>query len=306
MKRSNVKSFFQQFGNALRLLLRNDPLRLAGATAFFATFALPFILIILIQIFSFLFDQPTISRQLFYKLSDIVGVDSATQVGVIIGGFRRLVHEWWAVLGGSVFMLFVATTLFKVIKNSFNQLWMIHITSKKALPATMMGRLRSLLIILFTAFLFIAGVAAESMRVQFSVYITEFFPTHGALLNSATSIMLSVIMAMIWFAMLFRYISEGTPAWKVTFMSAFITSALFTFGKYLLKWLLIDSNISHIFGDAGAFVLLLLFIFYSSLIVYYGAAFTKVWGIFINEPMELSSYASLFKYQKVEETESKM
>jgi membrane protein len=296
---ATFKNFFKQLGIALKLLIKNDPLRLAAATAFFATFALPFILIILIEVLGVLFTQRSVSHELFLRLSEMLGHDSVQQVAVIIGGFRRLVTTWWAITAGSLFMLFVATTLFRVIKNSFNQLWMIRITARRAFRMTIISRVRSLIIILFTGFLFLTGVLIEGLRVLFGRYISEVLPKLAIVFNGITSILISLLIAMVWFATLIHYVAEGRPSWKVTFMSAFVTAALFTLGKFILRWLLIDSNIQQIFGASGSFVLLLLFVFYSAMILYYGAAFTKVWGIHQKKPMRILPHAKLFELHDV-------
>src|SRR6476660_7113307 len=97
--------------DSLRELLRNDPLRMAGATAFFTTFALPPILIILTQILGLLFDSRTIRRQLFLKLSGFIGRDSVRQVVETLVAFRKLADNWFLTIAGFIFLLFVATTL---------------------------------------------------------------------------------------------------------------------------------------------------------------------------------------------------
>jgi membrane protein len=139
MQKNKRKDIFIQLGLSLKLLLSNDPLRLAGATAFFATFALPFILIILVQVLSLIFNRREISHEIFVRMSSILGEESMQGVVVTIRGFRGLVESWWAITAGSLFMIFVATTLFRVIRNSFNQLWMIRIDPEQEFKLSLRG-----------------------------------------------------------------------------------------------------------------------------------------------------------------------
>jgi len=98
----------------------NDPLRLAGATAFFTTFALPPILIILVQIIGLVLSKENLRDKFFLQLAGIVGKQSAAQVKITFSGFTALAGNWVITAGGFIFLMFVATTLFKVIKDSLN------------------------------------------------------------------------------------------------------------------------------------------------------------------------------------------
>ena len=294
-----AKNIFTQLGISLRLLISNDPLRLAGATAFFATFALPFILMILVQVLSLIFNRREISSELFARMSSILGEASMLQVLVTIRGFRGLVSSWWAITAGSLFMLFVATTLFRVIKNSFNQLWMIRVDPDQKFRVSVKGRLQSLVLILFTGVLFVAGVVLEALQVLFGKYINDMIHGSGIFFNGILSFLISIFITALWFAVLFYFIPDGRPKWKVSFSGGLLTSLLFALGKFVLKRLLVDSNIDQVFGRSGAFVLVLLFVFYSAMILYYGAAFTKTWGIYVKQPIKPLPHAEFYSHRSV-------
>ncbi len=296
MKGIRIRDFGKQFVKAGQLLVHNDPMRLAGATAFFTTFALPPILLIMIQLLGLIFNKRKISRQLFERLSEIVGSDSVHQLISTLRAFRGLAVNWTVAILGFVFMIFVATTLFKILQSSFNQLWMIRRTGKQQFKMAMGTRLKSFLAILFTGLLFMASLFADSLQLLFGNYITELLPAISGLFNSALTVSISVVTVWVWFAVLFRYLPDGKPTWRVAFTGALVTSLLFNIGKYVLGWALPQSNIGVVYGASASIVLLLLFVFYSSLILYYGAAFTKVWSDFINEPIVPVNNARYFSY----------
>src|SRR5687767_13182416 len=120
-----IVSFLRLLREALKELSKNDPLRMAGATAFFTTFALPPILVILIQVFKLVLGPMQFRSQLFETLAGIVGNEAVHQIREILRAFRSLAHNWYVTIGGFIFLLFVATTLFKIIKGSINQIWKI-------------------------------------------------------------------------------------------------------------------------------------------------------------------------------------
>ena len=270
---------------SLQLLGKNDPLRLAGATAFFTTFALPPILLILIQLLSLVFERKIITQELSRHLGDIIGAGSMDQLYTTLTGFRSLADNILLAIAGFVFLFFVSTTLFRVIQSSINQIWMIRRTGQHKFRMAYRSRIKSGLVILFTGVLFLATLFAESLKLIFGRYIHELLPGTGFLFYGFLSLVISVLITSLWFMAVFRYLPDGKPTWKVAFIGGLVTSILFHIGKYLLGWLLPGSNIGAVYGASASIMLLLLFVFYSSFIFYYGAAFTKVWGDHLEQPI---------------------
>lgn len=252
---------------------------MAGATAFFTTFALPAILLIIIQIFGLVFDAESISRELYTKLSGIIGQESSTQLVNTMTAFGELARNAWITVFGFIFLLFVATTLFKVIKNSINQLWKVRIMKKQSVGKVLRARLTGLLMIFFAGILFMIGILAEGIQVLLGKYIRHFFPEVSNYYNSTLNHIISIFIVMAWFALVFRFLADARPDWKICFTGGILTSILFNIGKLILGVMLSYSNINTIFGASASIVLILLFVFYSSLIFYYGACFTKAWAL---------------------------
>jgi membrane protein len=294
-----ITDYFKLFTKALSEFSRNDPLRMGGATAFFTTFALPPILIILIQVIGLIYSTDKVRRQLFNNLEGIIGSESAQQILVVLTGFRELARNWYITVGGFIFLLFVATTLFKVIKSSLNQLWKVKVIRKRGIWRSLQTRLQSILVILIAGVLFVIGVLAEAAQAFLGHYIFEISPIVATYFNTALSNVLSVVITTLWFAVVFRYLPDARPEWKVALKGAFITSILFTIGKVVLRWLLALSNVNTLYGASGSIVLLLLFVFYSSLILYYGATFTKVWGEFNDNPIKALPHAMHYQISEV-------
>lgn len=285
---------------AFRLLVKNDPLRLAGATAFFTCFALPPILLLLIQLLSLWFNQGRISEKLFSNLGNIVGSNSVNKLEEVLDGIKNMGTNWSINIFGFLFLLFIATTLFKVIQSSLNQLWSIKKDAGKKFKRALLSRLKSTIGIIFTGLLFLASLLAESLKIIFGNYLLEIFPNTGFYLNNGISSLISIITVTIWFSVLFRFLPDGRPVWRVAIAGGLVTSILFNIGKVVIKAALPDGNIGNLYGTSASLVLLLLFVFYASIIFYFGAAFTKTWGKRLNKPIEPLPYASLYT-EEVEE-----
>jgi membrane protein len=296
IENNKFKRLILSLRSALSLLITNDPLRLAGATAFFTTFALPFLLIILVQLLGMIFNEREIRRDVFERMSAILGEQSMRQIVVTIRGFRGLVESWWAVAAGSLFMLFVVTTLFRVIRNSINQLWMVRVQPGHHLQMSLLGRLYSLLLILVIAILFMAGGVMEGLEVILGKHVDELLPGLGWWLNGLLSYLSSLAITTVWFALLFRYIPDARATWKTCFTGALLTGVLFSLGKWVLKHLLVNSHLEIVFGGSASYVLLLLFVFYAAMILYYGAAFTVSWATHSQQPIRPLPHAEFYNY----------
>ena len=293
--------FLRLFKESFIELSKNDPLRMAGATAFFTTFALPPILVIIIQVLKLILDPMQVRIELFESLSDIVGQEAVQQIRNILIAFRSLATNWYVIIGGFLFLLFVATTLFKIIKGSINQIWKIRILEKQRIGSRLKERLQAIMVIVFAGILFVLGLMIEASQAFLGNYIQELLPGLAFYFNNVVRNIISVLIVTLWFAIMFRYLPDGRPSWAVAFIGGLVTSLLFTGGKVLLRFLLSYSNLNNIYGTSTSIVLLLLFVFYSSLILYFGATFTKLWSIHKKRPIKLLHHAVNYRITEVHE-----
>lgn len=274
----DLKFFFSTIRKAFNLFQQNDPLRLAGATAFFTNFALPPILIILIRLFGMFTDRRLLATHLFERLASILDNQSITQIRTTLRNIRGIDQAWYVTLFSFIFFLFVATTLFNVIKNSLEQIWNIA-QDKKGIISTLKSRAISVTIILLAGILFFIGLLADSVQAYIGAYLKNGAPSIGLILTSVINQLVFVVIVTTWFTILFRYLTNGRPTWRAAISGGLLTGCLFTAGKYILRILLPLSNISNIYGSAGSIIVIMLFVFYSSLIFYFGASFIKALSI---------------------------
>jgi membrane protein len=264
---------------------RNNPLRLAAATAFFTTFALPAILIILIQTLGLIFSRRVISRHLLDHLADIIGAGTVEELHATLRNVRHLATNWYIATGGFLFLVFVSTTLFAVIKDTLNQLWNIQLRKRSGILFLLRYRVQSFLIIMVTGLLFVLVLLAEAVQALLSEYLTEIWGHSNVILETGFNQILSLTVVSIWFSIIFRFLPDVRPGWRIAFTGGIFTGLLFTVGKLLLALLLSYNNMKNIYGASTSMALLLLFVFYSAFIFYYGACFTKVWADYVKKPI---------------------
>ena len=297
---NRFKLFFIHFGMAFKLFRKNDPLRLAGATAFFANFALPPIILILIRLFGFFVDRKILATRIFERLGSILDEGSTQQIRETLINIRVVDHNWWATIISFVIFLFVATTLFNVIKNSMEQIWKIGVNDKLGILFTLKLRGRSMVIILLAGILFLVGIVSDSVQAFIGVYINTAAPTFGKVFLSILNQLLFVTIVTVWFSVLFRFLTNGRPSWRTALKGGLLTGILFTLGKYILRIMLPLSNIGNIYGASGSIILIMLFVFYSSFIFYFGTCFVKIISDASTKPIRTIKGSFLYELKEIE------
>lgn len=260
------------------LLRKNDPLRMAGSTAFFTTFALPAIIFILVQLFGLFIGRRAMGRGLIKNVSDTLGEKGAEQIRQVIRSIHGVSESWYVLVFGFLFLVFVATTLFSVIKNSLDQVWQIGVKEHPGVLFILTARAKSFAVILLAGILFFGDLLFESFKSTAGSYVDGIWKGSGPYLQSGVATLTSVIIIAAWFIILFRFLADGKPSWKASLAGGLLTGVLFNSGRLVLRVLLVKSNIGYMYGSSGSFVLVLLFVFYSSFIFYYGACFIVVYS----------------------------
>ena len=272
---------------------------MAGATAFFTSFALPPILIILFQVFSLFVSQKMVGSEMMQVLRDTFGEAGAQQIRLTTRGFRTIASNWYIATGGFLFLVFVATTLFTVIKNTLNDIWMIKVKERPGFLVYLKTRGRSILVILFMGVLFMASLFLDGMRLLAGNYLEKLLFGASDFFMLLVGKLTGIIVVAAWFILLFRYLADARPPWRVAIIGGCVTGILFTAGKALLSFLMARSKVGTIYGASGSLVLLLLFVFYSSFILYYGASFIKVYAEAKGKPLLPATHAFHYELQEI-------
>jgi len=157
-----------------------------------------------------------------------------------------------------------------------DQIWSIGIKEHSSFLFKLKIRGRSMVIILLAGILFFVGLLTDSIQAIIGGYINTASPSFGKVFLSILNQILFIAIVTTWFTVLFRFLTSGRPTWKAAIRGGILTGILFTLGKFILRVALPLSNIGNIYGASGSIVLIMLFVFYSSFIFYFGACFVKV------------------------------
>ncbi|HZB12048.1 MAG TPA: YihY/virulence factor BrkB family protein [Chryseolinea sp.] len=278
---------------------RNEPLILASATAFFMLFSLTPILVILLNILSVLFRNNKITEALFQPIEKVFGAATSEQILSVVEKVKSFGGEWYITAGGFIFLLFIATNLLNIVRHAINQLWHIRKRPSKKIKYDLRERLVSILLILSIGFVFMISLLLDTSIAFLHGYLQELIPSVDTVVVRFVNIIFSILVVTAWFTILYKILPDAIVHWKVALVGGLLTGVLFTIGKWILRHLLDYSNMVTIFGAFASVFFILLFIFYSSLIFYFGASFTYSYASETDKPIKPRKYSDNYEVKIV-------
>jgi len=217
-----------------------------------------------------------ISDKIFNTLQTIFGTDTANTIDQIAENFKSMASNIWITLGGILFLIFVSTTLFNVIQQAIHRMWRIRIAPSGTIVDRLRHRGVALIIIVLTGILMLLTAIAETSLELVKNYIADYVPDFVEVISKPAGIVIGLFVYTLWFSGLFRYLPSARMPIKIAFKGGLFTAVLFSLGRFVLGELLVTDRFGAIFGASASILLLMLFIFYSAMLLYLGAAFTFI------------------------------
>ena len=281
-----LKKIWLLIRGTYRKYREHDPVVYAAAIAFLTLFSLPSVLIIIIQIGSpFLGEQDT-RIELSDKVESLVGATSAEQIQNIIDersiGNSNPLTDFISV----IFLLLSATVIFSFLKKAINAIWGVKPKSHRTVVKFLTDGLRSFTLIVLLSLLLLVTLSFQVVLNYLNEFTTENFIGAASYINETADYLVSWGVASLTFALLFKYLPDAQVRWREATVGALMTGVLFTIGKYLIGLLLISTSITTIYGAAGSLAGLLVWVFYSSILLLVGAMFTQVFAAQLGESIK--------------------
>ncbi|MCE7952211.1 MAG: YihY/virulence factor BrkB family protein [Chlorobi bacterium CHB7] len=255
--------------------LDDKALKMGASLSYFTLISLAPILVILIAVIGFIYGQEAAKGEIVNQISEFIGEYPAQVIQSLILSAAAPDTGFIATLIGVGVLFFSSLAVFVELKESLNIIWGIEPIPGRGLKNIFYYRLKSFLIVGIIAALLLVSTILSTISVVVSNFATKHFPdfvNYLALINAFTSI----VMITVLFACIFKFLPDVKVKWKYVWFGAFITSGLFYIGKYLITTYLQYATFSSTYGAAGSLVVFLVWINYSSLILFFGAELTQV------------------------------
>jgi membrane protein len=240
----------------------DNALRLGAALSFYSLLSFPPLIIVTITIAALLFGREAAQAGLLRQISQLLGRSGGEMFEQMIRAAARPGHGLVAAAIGLLFVLFGATSVFAELRDALNLIWKVQPTEKNVVKGLLKGRLLALNLVIGTGFLLIISLVVSAALSAFGTSV-------------GLDLVVSFGVIAILFALIFKILPDVVLSWRDVGLGAVVTSLLFTAGKFAIGAYLGTTTVATAYGAAGSLVLLLLWVYYSSQIFFFGAELTR-------------------------------
>lgn len=255
-----------------------DPFRQSAVIAYYSIFAIPGLLVLIITITGYFFGNDAINQNIIAQVSDTMGNEIATQIKDILSKVNQSKSTVGGSILGIVILLTGATGVFVELQKTLNMIWEVKVIPQKGILTILKGRLFSFGLILTIAFLLLVSLVISATLTAISHRIktnsSEFITIIFNVLNSVFS--LTIISTL--FALMFKILPDAKIKWRHVWLGSIVTGLLFELGKTALAIYFGTAQPASGYGAAGSIILILLWVSYSSMILFLGAEFTAAYA----------------------------
>ena len=301
---SFIKTFFSLLKQAYFSWNRNEPYARSATIAYYTLFSLPSLLIIVVSIAGYFFKKEAVQGRITDEIGEFIGQDSAAAIETIVTNAALSDDSTWAIVVGIALLLFGATGVFFQLKIAMNNIW--NVAAKKSnFLQLLLDRVISFGMVLVIGLLLLISMVISALLAILSDHINQFAPGITSFMVDAANFLISFLIVTTLFAAVFKLLPDIKIRWRITYLGAILTTILFLIGEKLLGFYFGSSEPASVYGGASSVVLLLLWVYYTCLILFFGAEFTVQYALYKNEKVVPNKYGEPAIYQEMEKLEQK-
>lgn len=256
----------------------DNGMKLSASLSYYTVFSIAPLLIIAISLAGIFFGADAVQGKVYMQLRHLISDEAALQIQDIIKNMQKTNQGFVGTVFGFVFLFVGASSVFLEIQDSMNFIWSIKAKPKKDWLRFLTNRLLSFSLILGMGFVLMVSLFINAIVDIVSERLQRILSSSVFYLTYTINILLVVGITTLLFAIIFKVLPDGIMRWKDAFVGAFVTSILFILGRVAIGFYLGQSKVGLTYGAASAVVIILLWVYYASVILYLGAEFTKVYA----------------------------
>ena len=255
-----------------------DPFRQSAVIAYYAIFSIPGLLVLIVSITGYFYGSDVASEHIVSQISSTMGTATAAQIKDMLTTVGNAHSTIGATILGISILLVGATGVFVELQKSLNQIWEVEVVLKKGIFRVIKARLFSFGLILAIAFLLLISLVVSSLLNAMSNWIMVSTSSFLTDVFSIINFILSIVIISVLFGLMFKILPDAKIKWKHVWLGSILTGVLFTVGKTALAIYFGRVNPVSGYGAAGSVILILLWVSYSSMILFFGAEFTAAYA----------------------------
>ncbi len=255
-----------------------DPFRQSAVIAYYSIFSIPGLLVLIIAIAGYFFGQDAVNKNLIAQIGETIGSESALQIQDILAKATTEKSTTWGSIVGISILLIGATGVFVELQKTLNLIWHVKVKPQNGFLLILKSRLFSFGLILAIAFLLIISLVISTALVAMSSWVRVDTSPLMISVFEILNFIVSLGVISLLFAMIFKILPDAKIQWKHVWMGSLVTGILFTIGKMGLSYYFGKAEPASVYGAAGSIILILLWVSYSSMILFFGAEFTAAYA----------------------------
>jgi len=291
MERFTPKAFWTVLKQTLKGFGSDNVLKLSASLAYYTIFSLGPMMIVILFLADLFWGREAIQGRLYSQIQDLVGSKAAIQIQEVIKNATIDSSNTLTTVVGFITLFIGATTVFAEIQDSINIIWKLRVKPKQGFSKFLLSRLLSFSLVVGLAFLLLVSLLINALMEGFMDRLRQLFPDITLTLFYILNLALTFLIIWFLFAIIFKVLPDARIRWKDVMAGALFTALLFMAGKFLITFYIGRSDVGSAYGTAGSLVVLLLWIYFSSIVLYSGAEFTKCYAIKFGSEIKPNDYA---------------
>ncbi len=260
------------------LWMEKEPFQVSAVIAYYAILSLPGLLILIMELVGGIWGKEIVRGELFAEISSAMGPETAQSIQEMVADSGSENTSIIAAILGVGVLIYGATGVFYQLQNALNDIWNAKPRYTNEILSTLFMRLKGFGFILIFGFLLLISFALTSFLSAFSKQLSRLLPDGMLELGFVLDLVISLTFIYLLFGAMFKYLPSIHVRWKAVKVGAALTALLFLIGKYALAFYFGKAEPGSTYGAAGSIILVMLWVSYSSLIVTFGAQFTKIYS----------------------------
>ncbi len=276
--------------------------RMSAALAYYTIFSIAPLIILVISVSTIFYGRSAIEGSIYGEIRSFVGDAAALQIQDLIKNATIAKGNAFASVASIIALIIGATGIFGEIQDSINFIWGLKAKPKRGILKILLNRLLSFSIIVSVSFILLVSLMVNTVLDILSNRLIKIFPHVTVYLAYAGNFLLTFIVTTFLFGAIFKILPDAKIKWRDVLTGAITTSLLFMLGKFGITFYLGTKNIGNTYGAAGSIIIVLLWVYYSAIILYFGAAFTKNYAHNRGRRIYPNDYAVWIEFVEKEKT----
>lgn len=296
-----IKEFWKVIIATFSGFINDNGLKLSASLAYYTVFSIAPLIILVISISSMVLRHYAVNDTLYLQIQEYVGSDAARQVQEIVKNLQLSGKTGIALISGIVILLLGASSMFVEIQDSLNMIWRVKAKPKKGWVKLLQNRFLSFSLIISLGFLLLVSLIVNLAVKALSTRLERFLPDLTVTLFDLINLAITLLVISVLFGIIFKFLPDVKIKWKDVRSGAVFTALLFMLGQYLIGLYIQYTAQGSAYGAAGSIIVILVWIYYTSAILFIGAEFTQVYAEAVGSSIEPAEYAVHVQQTEVEE-----